>query len=184
MVQPRGGFSASSSSMRLLFLWGLAIGSLVAGAPSRRANYVVHERRAVEPINLVKTRRVEPHRNLTIRIGLAQQNLHQLEEELMSVAQPDSQKYGRHWSPKRVAEYFAPSETTISTVKSWLIDAGLNPDQLQLSYSKGWISAKLHVSEVESLLKAEYHVYKHTTSGREIFGPCRISLRAIHICRV
>jgi tripeptidyl-peptidase-1 len=169
--------------MRLLLLWVLAIGSLVAGAPSRRANYVVHERRAVEPVNWAKTGRAEAERNLTIRIGLAQQNLHQLEEALMSVAQPDSQTYGQHWSPNRVAEHFAPSEATISTVKSWLIDAGLPPDRLQLSRSKGWISVKVHVSEAESLLKAEYHVYRNSF-GHEQIGPYRTSRRAIHSRRV
>jgi tripeptidyl-peptidase-1 len=169
--------------MRLLLLWVLAISSLVAGAPSRRPNYVVHERRAAQPVNLVKTRRVEPHMSLTIRIGLVQRNLHQLEEELMSVAQPDSGKYGQHWSPERVAEHFAPSEATISTVKNWLLDAGFHPDQFQLSLSKGWISVRVHVSEAESLLKTEYFVYTHP-SGREKIGPCRISLHAIHIRRV
>ena len=171
--------------MRLLLLWVLAIGSLVAGVPSRRANYVVHERRAVEPVNLnwVKTHRLEAHRILNIRIGLAQQNLHQLEEALMSVAQPDSQTYGQHWSPERVAELFAPSEATISTVKSWLIDAGLHPDRLHVPRSKGWISVEVHVSEAESLLKAEYYVYTNHF-GREQIGPCRISLRAIHNRRV
>ena len=168
--------------MRLL-LWVLAIGSLVAGAPSRRANYVVHERRAAEPVNWVKTHRLEAHRYLTIRIGLAQQNLPQLEEALMSVAQPDSLTYGQHWSPKRVAEHFAPSEATISLVKSWLIDAGFHPDRLQLSRSKGWISVKVQVSEAESLLKAEYHVYRNPF-GREQIGPCHISLRTIHNRRV
>lgn len=169
--------------MRLFLLWVLAISSLVAGAPSRRANYVVHERRAAQPVNLVKTRRVEPHMSLTIRIGLVQRNLHQLEEELMSVAQPDSGKYGQHWSPERVAEHFAPSEATISTVKNWLIDAGFHPDRFQLSLSKGWISVRVQVSEAESLLKTEYFVYTDP-SGREKIGPCRISLHAIHIRRV
>lgn len=154
--------------MCLLFLWVLAICSLVAGVPSRHANYVVHEKRAVEPVNWVKTGRLEADRNITIRIGLAQQNLHQLEEALMSVAHPDSQTYGQHWSPKRVAEHFAPSEATISTVKSWLIDTGFHPDQLQLSRSKGWISVKVHVSEAESLLKAEYHVYRDPLGHEQI----------------
>jgi tripeptidyl-peptidase-1 len=156
---------------------------LVASAPPRRANYVVHERRAVGSVDLVKTRRVEPHRNLTIRIGLAQQNLHQLEEELMSVSQPESPTYGQHWSPERVAEHFAPNKATISAVRSWLTEAGCHPDLLQLSTSKGWISIKAHVSEAEFLLKTEYFVYTHA-SGREKFGPCRISLRAIYILRI
>jgi len=157
--------------MRRLFLWALAICSLVAGAPSPRANYIVHERRAVEPVNWAKTRRLEAHRTLTIRVGLAQQNLHQLDEVLMSVADPDSRTYGQHWSPKRVAEHFAPSKATISMVQNWLIDAGFHPDRLQLSHNKGWISFKVRVSEAESLLKAEYYVYSHS-SGREQFGPC------------
>ncbi len=141
--------------MRLLFLRVLAIGSLVVGAPSRRANYVVHERRTVEPVTWVKTRRLEPHRNLTIRIGLSQQNLHGLEEALMSVAHPDSSTYGQHWSAERVAKHFAPSEVTVSTVKSWLIDAGFHPDHLHFSRSKGWISVKAtstHIPLVESKL--------------------------------
>lgn len=166
--------------MRLLFLWVLAISSLVAGAPSRRANYVVHESRSVEPVNLVKTRRVEPHRNLTIRIGLAQQNLDRLEEALMSVADPGLPTYGQHWSSERVAEHFAPSKDTISMVKNWLLDAGFHPERLQISRSKGWISVKLCVSEAESLLKAEYYVYTHS-SGREKIGPCRVLLGAIHL---
>jgi len=165
------------------FFWVLAICSLVAGAPSRRADYVVHERRAVEPVNWVKTRRLEAHGNITIRIGLTQQNLHRLEEELMSVAQPDSRTYGQHWSPTRVAENFAPSGATMSTVKNWLMDAGLHPDRLQFSRSKGWVSVRVHVFEAESLLKAEYYVYTNPF-GREQIGPCRISLHAIHIRRV
>jgi tripeptidyl-peptidase-1 len=169
--------------MRLLFLWVLTIGFFVTGAPSRRANHVIHERRAVEPVNWVKSHRLEGHKSLTMRIGLAQQNQHRLEEALMSVAQPDSRTYGQHWTPKQVSEHFAPSEATISTVKSWLIDAGFHPDQLQLSHSKGWISVKLPVSEAESLLKAEYYVYTHPF-GHEQISPYRISHCAIHICRV
>jgi tripeptidyl-peptidase-1 len=157
--------------MRPLVLWVLAIGSLVAGALSQ-ANYVVLERRAVDPVTWVKTRRVEAHRNLTIRIGLAQQNLHDLEEALMSVANPDSPTYGQHWSSKRVAEYFAPSEATVKKVKRWLIDNGFQPNRIHISRSKGWISVTASVSDLEILLKAEYNVYTHS-SGREKISPCR-----------
>jgi tripeptidyl-peptidase-1 len=87
----------------------------------------------------------------------------------MSVSQLDSSTYGQHWSSERVAKHFAPSEATISMVKSWLLDAGFHPERIRLSRSKGWFSVKLSVSEAESLLKAEYYVYTHT-SGREKFG--------------
>ncbi len=105
--------------MRFLFLCLLAISgcSLVAAAPSRRASYVMHEKRAAEPVDWHKTRRLEAHRVLPLRIGLTQQNIHELEELLMSVSHPDSPTFGQHWSPERVIEHFAPSEATTSEVE-------------------------------------------------------------------
>jgi tripeptidyl-peptidase-1 len=156
--------------MRHLFLTILVIGPFVAGALSYSANHVVLERRAVDPVSWAKTRRAEAHRNLTLRIGLAQQNLHELEETLMSVAHPESQTYGQHWSAEQVAQHFAPSEATVSKVKSWLTDNGFQPNRLRLSSSNGWISVTANVSDVESLLKTEYNVYTHS-SGLEKISP-------------
>ena len=161
--------------MRLFFLRVLVIGSLVAGALSHRANYVVHKRRTVEPVAWVKTRRLEAHRNLTVRIGLTQQHVDELEEELMSVSHPESPKYGQHWTPLQVAQYFAPSEATMSTVKNWLIDAGFHPDRLHLSRGEGSISLRANVSVLESLLETEYHVYT-SPSGHEQISPCGTAL--------
>ena len=158
--------------MRLLLLQVLAICSLVAGALPHRANYVVHERRAVsEPDASVKTRRLEAHRNLTIRVGLVQENLHELEETLTSVSHPTSPRYGQHWSAERVAEHFAPSEATVSAVKNWLMDTGLSRDRLRISRSNGWISFIANASFAESLLKTEFHLHTHT-SGRKHISPC------------
>ncbi|KAH9953955.1 subtilisin-like protein [Russula dissimulans] len=155
--------------MHLLFLQFFAVFSLVAAAPSRRSSYVVHERRAAEPVEWVKARRLEAHKVLPLRIGLAQQNMHQLEELLMSVAHPNSPAYGKHWSPERVAEHFAPSEATISVVKSWLIgDAGFHPDRIRVSPSKGWVEVNATVFEIESLLDTEYHLYTHPSGHQQI----------------
>jgi tripeptidyl-peptidase I len=154
--------------MRLL-LQVFALCSLVAGLSSR-TDYVVHERRAVEPIDpdWVKTHRPNADKILSLRIGLAQQNLHELEEILMSVSHPDSPMYGKHWSRERVVEHFAPRNVTIDAVKAWLIDSGFHPDHIRVSPSKGWINVKATVSEVESLLDAEYHVYTHSSGYEQI----------------
>ncbi|KAI9509937.1 subtilisin-like protein [Russula earlei] len=154
--------------MFLLFLQVFAICSLVAAAPSRRANYVVHERRAAEPVAWMKTRRLGGHNVLPLRVGLAQQNLHELEDLLMSIAHPDSPTYGQHWSPERVAAHFSPSEDTISTVKDWLTTEGFRGDRIRVSPSKGWIDVNATVSEIESLLNTEYHVYTHPSGHEQI----------------
>lgn len=154
--------------MLLPFLQVLAICALVAGAPSRRAGYVVHEKRAVEPVEWAKTRRLEAHKVLPLRIGLTQQNVHEIEEMLMSVSHPDSPTFGHHWSPERILEHFAPSKATIAMVKSWLIDHGIHPARIRVSLSKGWIDLNATVSEVETLLDTEYHIYTHPSGHEQI----------------
>lgn len=42
----------------------------------------------------------------------------------MDVSDPQSENYGKHWTPSRVHDFFSPSEETIETVKEWLIAAG------------------------------------------------------------
>jgi tripeptidyl-peptidase-1 len=45
---------------------------------------------------------------LSMRIALAQENLHKGDEWLMEVAHPASDLYGKHWSAAGVAAAFAP----------------------------------------------------------------------------
>jgi tripeptidyl-peptidase-1 len=169
--------------MRLSFFFLLAICTLVAGAPSRRVGYVVHEKRTVEPVAWFRTRRLEAHKILPLRIGLTQQNIHELEELLMSVAHPDSPTFGQHWSPGRVMEHFAPSQVTVSTVRSWLIASGFHPARIRVSHNKGWIDVNATTSEVESLLDAEYYVYTHP-SGHEQISPYSIALLRVRVPHV
>ena len=165
--------------MRLLILRALAISSWLAGSLSHDVNHDVHGEHDVEPV----TRRLEAHRNITIHIGLTQQHLDGIEETLMSVSHPDSPTYGQHWSAGKIAEHFAPSEVTVSAVESWLVKAGFHPDRLRRSRSKGWISIKANVSDIESLLKTGCDVHTHP-SGHERISPCRMALCHPHISRL
>lgn len=146
---------------------------LVTAAPSLpRSNHVLHERRSMEPTAWSRSSRLEGHKVLPMRFGLAQQNLHKLEELLMSVSHPESLSYGKHFSANDVVDTFAPSDDTIATVMTWLTDFGIHPDRLRLTPSKGWIEVNATVEEVEDLIQAEYHVYTHP-SGAEQIGEFR-----------
>ncbi|KAI0266714.1 subtilisin-like protein [Gloeopeniophorella convolvens] len=155
--------------MRVLLQFKLlALVAVAVAAPSSRSDYVVHERRAAEPYDWVQTRRLESHKVLPLRIGLKQQNMHKLDEMLMSVAHPDSEEYGQHWSPEQVAEFFAPSDASIVTVKEWLANQGFHPERIRISVSKGWVDVNATVAEIESLLDTEYHVYTHPSGHEQI----------------
>lgn len=147
----------------LLTLFGVTL-----AVPSPRVSHVVHETRALEPIHWTNTGRLDASRVLPMRFGLVQQNLHKLEEMLMSVSHPESPKYAQHFTATEVIDTFAPSEETVSAVTNWLVESGFSRDRLRLSHNKGWIHLDASTSEVENLLKTEYHVYTHPSGDTQI----------------
>ncbi|KAI0642913.1 subtilisin-like protein [Trametes meyenii] len=155
--------------MRLLTLsWTTALAALVAAVPSRRANFVVHEKRAAEPVEWVQSHRLASDAVLPMRFGLTQNNLHRIEEMLMSVAHPASPSYGKHFSPEDIVDTFAPSHETVGAVMDWLTESGIAPERLRLSASKGWIEVNATTAEVEDLIAAEYHVFTHPSGAKQI----------------
>ncbi|KAJ3487644.1 hypothetical protein NLI96_g3409 [Meripilus lineatus] len=155
--------------MRLLaFLSLIPLIAVSVAIPSPRTNYVLHEKRAMEPRGWVKSRRLEGDQILPMRFGLSQNNLHKIEEMLLAVSHPDSAQYGKHYTPAEVVDTFAPSKETISTVVSWLTESGFSPDRLRLTASKGWIEVNATTAEVEDLLDTEYHVYTHPSGVEQL----------------
>ncbi|KAH9023489.1 subtilisin-like protein [Lactarius pseudohatsudake] len=146
----------------------LAICSIALATPSQRAGHVIHERRSVEPIGWVKSHRADADDTITLRIGMKQQNLHMIENLLMDVAHPDSSAYGQHWTPKKVVDFFAPSESTVSSIRTWLSASGIAEDKPRLSPNRGWIELDLTVATAERLMDTEYHIYEHPSGERRI----------------
>ena len=156
--------------MRSILSFVVTLLGVAFAVPSPRSDHVVHETRAAEPIlgHWAKTGRLDSNRILPMRFGLVQQNLHRLEEMLMSVSHPESPKYAQHFTPMEVVDIFAPSEETISAVTNWLVDSGFSRDRLRLSRNKGWIHVNASTSEVENLLNTEYHIYSHPSGDTHI----------------
>ncbi|KAH9850152.1 subtilisin-like protein [Lenzites betulinus] len=155
--------------MHLLSLsWATALVGLVAALPSRRSNLILHEKRAMEPIDWTLSRKLEADAVLPMRFGLAQNNLHKIEEMLMSISHPTSPSYGKHFSPEDIVDTFAPSDETVRAVTEWLVESGIQHDRLRLSASKGWIEVNATTAEVEDLIAAEYNVYTHPSGAQQI----------------
>ena len=158
--------------MRSFFPFFLTLLGVAFAVPSPRSDYVVHESRPANPIHWAKTGRLDSNMVLPMRFGLVQQNLHRLEEMLMSVSHPESPNYAQHFTPMEVVDAFAPSEETISAVINWLVDSGFTRDRLRLSPNRGWIHVNASTSEVEKLLNTEYHVYTHSSGDTQIGEKC------------
>lgn len=145
-----------------------ALVGIALAVPSPRSTHVLHEKRAMEPVDWAKTSRLDADHILPMRFGLTQQNLDMVEEMLATVSHPESPRYGQHFTTAEIVDAFKPSDETIAAVTNWLVDAGLSRDRLRLSGNKGWIHVNVSTTEVENLLKAEYHVYEHPSGAKQI----------------
>ncbi|KAJ3514135.1 hypothetical protein NLJ89_g2544 [Agrocybe chaxingu] len=154
----------------LLLAWSTH--ALVAPSPNApiERHHIIHEQHALSPLSSgwSYTRRLAPHTVLPLRIGLAQQNLHRLEELLHDVSHPESPNYGQHLTPAEAVAMFAPSQETIDNVMRWLEGEGFGRDRMRLSANKGWVLVNATVGEAEELLKAEYSVYEHPSGTKQI----------------
>lgn len=143
----------------LSFLAVYAISGIVSAAPT--IQHVVHEQRDHLPAGWDFNSPIDKSTILPVRIGLTQSNLENAYETLMSVADPESSNYGKHWSAEEVSDFFAPSTETVQAVKFWLTSFGVGADRIKQSAGKGWLEFSAPASEVEALLKTEYHEYAH-----------------------
>ena len=162
---------------RSFSLLGIFAGIALAG-PARGSDHVLHEKRALEPVEWVKSRRLEADFILPMRFGLVQSNLDKIEEMLASVSHPRSPKYAQHFSSAKIIDTFAPTQHTIGAVTEWLVDSGISRDRIRLAANKGWIHVNATATEAEELLNAEYHVYSHP-SGVEQIGKFQLLIRTL-----
>ena len=149
--------------MRFFLFAVAAFAASVLAAPS--AHYVVHEKRSLVPTGWQKGERLSSTHILPMRIALTQSNLDKMDGYLYEVSHPTSDKYGKHWTAKQVAETFAPKNETVKAVMEWLQASGIHVERVSRSQSLGWLNFDATVEEAETLLKTKYYTYSHTDTG-------------------
>jgi tripeptidyl-peptidase-1 len=151
----------------LLAIAAFAVTALAAPSPAR---HVLLEKRSITPHGWVRKTGLQGSSIIPMKIALAQSNMDKLEDYLMEVSHPDSDKFAQHWSAEQIADTFAPSQDTLDAVRNWLVDSGISAERVKTTASKGWLQFMATVDEAERLLKTKYHAYEHTSSGTPRVG--------------
>lgn len=107
---------------------------------------------------------------LPIHIGVASRNAHLGHDILMDISDPNSQNFGRHWTPDQIKDFFSPDSDTVDKIKSWLSDAGIDESRHKVSKSRGSLQFIATVAEAEALLGTQYEIYED--SEGEVFVSC------------
>jgi tripeptidyl-peptidase I len=127
--------------------------------------YAVHEKRSSLPAGWSRLSSANPYAPITLRVGLKQGNLHLGDEKLAEISDPSSAEFGKHWSPQQVAQFFAPSDESISSIRQWLEGVGIDQKDVKLSKSKGWIHIGTTVNKASELLDTSFNVYENENEG-------------------
>jgi tripeptidyl-peptidase-1 len=75
-----------------------------------------------------------------------------------------------------VVDTFSPPQSTIDAVVSWLLEVGVSEERITISGSRNWIKINSTIIEAETLLKTEYKVYEHKTTGKRSLAVDEYSL--------
>ena len=144
----------------------LAFAATALALPSVPATHRLHEKRDFISADWIRGKEVPHDALLPVRIGMSQQNLDRGHDLLMDVSDPDSPKYGKHYSAEEVAEIFAPSEHTAERIKSWLHESGIHAERVSQSWNKQWMQFDASAAELSSLLKTKFHEFMHVPTSK------------------
>lgn len=146
----------------------LASIATAAGASPSLARRVLHERLDALPPRWSLHRRADPDAVLPLSIALRQGNIHNLDEHLLNLADPESPNYGQWWTPSQVVQAFQPSAETKEAVRAWLSADGIDPARVRMSKDHSYMLVNVSVAEAEQLLATKYYVYQHEDGSEDI----------------
>ncbi|ESZ92469.1 hypothetical protein SBOR_7132 [Sclerotinia borealis F-4128] len=96
---------------------------------------------------------------ITLTVGLAMQNLDQLEAKLLAVSTPGNAEYGNHLDADTANALFAPSVDASSAVTSWLTGAGAH----NVVIIGSTVTFATTIDNANSILNATFQTY--TSNG-------------------
>lgn len=144
----------------------LAATALALPSPSVPATHRLHEKRDFLSAEWIRGKEVPHDALLPVRIGMSQQNLDRGHDLLMEVSDPESPKYGKHYTADEVADIFAPSEHTVEQIKSWLHESGVHAERVSHSVNKQWLQFDANAAELSGLLKTKFHEFMHVPTQK------------------
>ncbi|KAK7036252.1 family S53 protease-like protein [Favolaschia claudopus] len=149
----------------------LTLSVLVTGG-----SLVLHEHRAQSPSGFTNKGRTADSHMLTLRFGLASNNIAGLHEKLLSISTPGNSNFRQWLSQDEIKTFIAPSSDTVNAFASFASANGLKTSTI--SPYGDWVSISLPVSKANELFGAKYINFTHSDLPSPITRTLSISLPA------
>ncbi|KAJ7071363.1 family S53 protease-like protein [Mycena amicta] len=149
--------------------------SLVA-ATSAASMMVLHERRATAPSGFTNQGAAAADEAITLRVGLAPNNLAGLQDRLLAVSTPGSSDFRQWLSMEEVKSFVEPSAETLAAFETFASANDLKSSVI--SPNGDWVSITLPVSQANALFAANFQKFSHASLTEPIIRTLSISLPA------
>ncbi|KAF8801356.1 subtilisin-like protein [Phlegmacium glaucopus] len=112
-----------------------------------------------------------------LRIGLKQNRIDDLIDNLMEISDPTNARYTQHLTKEEVQNFVAPHPDSVAVVNSWLQFHAIDSlESVHRSDSGDWVTLRIPVDLAEQMLGTTYNVYRHAISGQEVVRTLSYSL--------
>ena len=138
----------------------IAKAALYAGILSQLGHPVLgalHEQLVEVPAGWTAVGTPDDSATLSLQIGLALQNLDQLEPKLLAVSTPGNEEYGQHLDIDDVNALFAPTAEANTAVLAWLQSAGIS----NVASDGQWVNFAAPVGTINDLLNTTFLIYEN-----------------------
>lgn len=106
--------------------------------------------------------RVHGDETLKLTFALKQRNQDYLERFFWQVSDPSSKEYGKYLSLSELALIISPSKDTVITVRSWLLENGVNYEKCKYPVTKDFLSCDIRCDVAEKLLPgSKFYRFQH-----------------------
>ncbi|KAJ7659597.1 subtilisin-like protein [Mycena polygramma] len=146
----------------------------LAVAASASTSMVLYERRAAVPSGFVRHGSAPANHTVTLRVGLAANDVPGLHKKLNSIATPGSAEFRQWLSKDEVKAYTQPSTEMLSAFNTFSSASGL--ELTPISPNGDWYSITLQVSQANTLFAADFELFTHPSLDAPIARTLSVSL--------
>ncbi len=109
----------------------------------------------------------DPSSSVGFRVYLGWQNAAAAEAFARSVSDPTSSQYGQYLTPQQFRRQFAPSQSQVGAVQSWLKSQGFTVDYTPAN--NHYVAAEGTVAQAQTAFNVQFGVYK--VNGKSVRSP-------------
>jgi tripeptidyl-peptidase-1 len=128
------------------------------------------------PYGWTELRDPSPETRIHLRIALKQPNPGLLEQTILAVSTPDSEKYGQHLKRDELKALLKPAEDSTDAVLTWLKASGVAAKDID--NDGDWVHFYVSVSKANAMMSTTFHVYGNSIDKSEAIRTLQYSVPA------